>query len=128
MAFQNVYGGIIIYLYNKFVSTKKDNQFRVLVIDEAWRISKLKVIEALAKEGFLYFGIGSNVEARELSIIIDFASGIVFSPNSYRRISSTSFFEAFFKLIPRVLFRKTTNRSLIVFTYDIADDKFVFSE
>ncbi len=50
-AFQNVYGGIIIYLYNKFVSTKKDNQFRVLVIDEAWRISKLKVIEALAKEG-----------------------------------------------------------------------------
>ncbi|OYT39547.1 MAG: AAA family ATPase [Desulfurococcales archaeon ex4484_58] len=51
-AFQNTYGGLLVHLYKKVSLEKQyDENLRVLVIDEAWRISGLRGLLELVKEG-----------------------------------------------------------------------------
>lgn len=51
-AFQNAYGGLLIHIYKQLVfNNNTANKYKLLVIDEAWRISRLKGLEELVKEG-----------------------------------------------------------------------------
>lgn len=51
-AFQNAYGGILMYIYKKLAfSTKMISKPKLLIVDEAWRISRLNGLEELVKEG-----------------------------------------------------------------------------
>ncbi|MET1160783.1 MAG: helicase HerA-like domain-containing protein [Thermoprotei archaeon] len=48
-AYQNTYGGLLLHIYGKIVSNGVQSN-RLLVIDEAWRISGLYVVKELIKE------------------------------------------------------------------------------
>lgn len=48
-AYQNVYGGLLLHIF-KSVASRKDGT-RLLIIDEAWRISRLMGLSTLIKEG-----------------------------------------------------------------------------
>lgn len=51
-AFQNAYGGLLMHIYKKLVfSTEMIDKPKLLIIDEAWRISRLNGLEELVKEG-----------------------------------------------------------------------------
>lgn len=52
-SFQNCYGGLIVHLYKKYALTGSSDGGvkRILVIDEAWRISRLSGLLELVKEG-----------------------------------------------------------------------------
>ncbi len=50
VAYQNLYGGLLLSIVSYLVSTGKLYN-RVIVVDEAWRITRLKALYSLVKEG-----------------------------------------------------------------------------
>lgn len=50
-SYQNTYTGLLLGIYKKIVLSEKNSSQRIVVIDEAWRISKLRILLELVKEG-----------------------------------------------------------------------------
>ncbi len=50
-AYRNTYGGLLVHIYRQYVANKRNDRLRLLIIDEAWRISGLKGLLELIKEG-----------------------------------------------------------------------------
>ncbi len=50
-SYQNTYTGLLLGIYKKIVLSDKKNIQRIVIIDEAWRISRLKLLLELIKEG-----------------------------------------------------------------------------
>lgn len=52
-AFQNIYGGLLLHIFKKLIFTSggSGEVSRVLVIDEAWRVRSLSILQELIKEG-----------------------------------------------------------------------------
>jgi len=50
-AYQNVYTGLVLGIYKSLVLRNSGSVQRLVVIDEAWRVSKLRTLHELVKEG-----------------------------------------------------------------------------
>jgi len=50
-AFQNTYGGLLLHVVKKKLLSRSSSDLYLLIIDEAWRISGLKALQELVKEG-----------------------------------------------------------------------------
>ncbi len=49
--YRNTYGGLLIHMYKHYATTKMNDKLKLLIIDEAWRVSRLNGLLELVKEG-----------------------------------------------------------------------------